>query len=390
MLMWLPSELLLLIFSHIRGRHLVRNVRLVCKKFHSLLANQQWWLGRIHKTPQQIRLLECEMRAEHFDAARSFVMIEEELHRWKGWIPNNNLVVSGHIATVDAIRLFSHGDQANMFCLSGGRDRAIKLWNINDLQNSHQNSTPMKACVDLQNAHEGWIWCLDQSTCSPDQFLSCSWDCTVKLWRITPSEIISIESTKLGSAGMCLSNSQNGLAACSTFGKKVFVMDTRNTLSPVLNYVHHKGAVLTLAMQDNVVYSCGEDRRIVMVDIRNSNKRLYEMWSMDYVRSICLRNNQLTCGTNLGSISVLDPETLNVCSRLQVSNGVRQVIHSGGAILEISRDRTFKVFTVGIRPSVLAELSFDCDPCRFDYKDGCLAISAGDGSILLWANDSLS
>ncbi|KAK6025199.1 hypothetical protein OSTOST_08912 [Ostertagia ostertagi] len=71
---------------------------------------------------------------------------------------------------------------------------------------------------------------------------------------------------------MCLGNSPNGLAACSTFGKKVFIIDTKNGLAPVLNYAHHKGAVLTLAMQDNIVYSCGEDRRIVMVDIRNSSK----------------------------------------------------------------------------------------------------------------------
>ncbi|VDP00550.1 unnamed protein product [Heligmosomoides polygyrus] len=149
---------------------------------------------------------------------------------------------------------------------------------------------------------------------------------------------------------MCLGNSPSGLAACSTFGKKVFfpfilvfIIDTKNGLAPVLNYAHHKGAVLTLAMQDNIVYSCGEDRRIVAVDIRNSSRPVSGLWSMDYVRSICFRNNHLICGTHLGMISVLDPDTLNVCSRFQVSNGVRQVIHSGGAILEISRDRTFKV-----------------------------------------------
>ncbi|VDM70228.1 unnamed protein product [Strongylus vulgaris] len=37
---------------------------------------------------------------------------------------------------------------------------------------------------------------------------------------------------------------------------------------------------------------------------------------------------------------------------------------------------------------MLAEMNFDCDPCRFDYFDGDLAVGAGDGSILLWANDS--
>ncbi|XGW10708.1 hypothetical protein V3C99_012316 [Haemonchus contortus] len=388
MLLQLPSELLLLIFGYVRGRHLVRHVRLVCRKFHCLLTNQQWWLTRIYKlSSHQIRLSDCETKGEGFDAARSFVAVEEEVLRWGRWSPNRNFTATGHIATVDALRLFPHRSSGNRFCLSGGRDRAIKLWNISDLEESHQTAES-KPCFDLQNAHEGWIWCLDQSASKPDEFLSCSWDCTVKLWQITPTHISPIECTKLGSAGMCLGNSPNGLAACSTFGKKVFIIDTKNGLAPVLNYAHHKGAVLTLAMQDNIVYSCGEDRRIVMVDIRNSSKPVSGLWSMDYVRSVCFRNNHLVCGTHLGTISVLDPLTLNICSRFQVSNGVRQVIHSGGAILEISRDRTFKAFTVGVRSSVLAELSFDCDPCRFDYRDGDLAIGAGDGSILLWTNNS--
>lgn len=351
-----------------------------------------------------IRLSECEMNEAEFSAARSFVAIEEESIRWGRWMSNKSVTAVGHIATVDALRIFAHHGSGSRFCLSGGRDRAIKLWNLSELQTNtlspqrvsvdddglinHAPPATTKPCFDLQGAHEGWIWCIDQSARKPDEFLSCSWDCTVKLWQITPTHVAAIESTKLGSAGMCLGNSPSGLAACSTFGKKVFIIDTKNGLAPVLNYAHHKGAVLTLAMQDNIVYSCGEDRRIVAVDIRNSSRPVSGLWSMDYVRSICFRNNHLICGTHLGMISVLDPDTLNVCSRFQVSNGVRQVIHSGGAILEISRDRTFKAFTVGTRSEVLAELSFDCEPCRFDYSEGNLAIGAGDGSILLWANNA--
>ncbi|CAJ0606819.1 unnamed protein product [Cylicocyclus nassatus] len=368
------------------GRHLVNNVRLVCKKFRRLLDNQQWWLSRIHRMPQNIRLAESHMKADDFNAAKSFVAIEEETCRWTKWMPGRNLIATGHIATVDALRLFAHRSSSSRFCLSGGRDRAIKLWNIGDLQESQISSEPTKPSADIQNAHEGWIWCLDQSARSPDQFLSCSWDCTVKLWQITPASVEPLVSTKLGSAGMCLSNSPDGLAACSTFGKKVFIVDVKNGLAPVLNYAHHKGAVLTLAMKDNYVYSCGEDRRVVMVDIRNSSKPAFGLWANDYVRSICFRDNQLICGTNMGMITILDPDNLSVCSRLQISTGVRQVIHSGGAVLEISRDRTFKAFTIGVRPTMLAEMNFECDPCRFDYFDGDLAVGAGDGSILLWAN----
>ncbi|KAK6056068.1 F-box domain protein [Cooperia oncophora] len=177
----LPSELLLLIFDYVRGRHLVRHVRLVCRKFHCLLTNQQWWLTRIHKlSSHQIRLSDCETKVDDFDAARSFVAIEEEVLRF---------TATGHIATVDALRLFPHRSSGNRFCLSGGRDRAIKLWNISELEQSQQTSTSTKPCYDMQNAHEGWIWCLDQSASKPEEFLSCSWDCTVKLWQITPTQI---------------------------------------------------------------------------------------------------------------------------------------------------------------------------------------------------------
>ncbi|EPB70349.1 WD domain, G-beta repeat protein, partial [Ancylostoma ceylanicum] len=223
----------------------------------------EWEQGKMRgkRMPQNIRLSEAEMKAEHFDAARSFIAVEEETQRWSKWVACKNITASGHIATVDALRLFAHRPSNGRFCLSGGRDRAIKLWSLSDLQ--------------------------------------------------------PLESTKLGSAGMCLGNTPNGLAACSTFGKKVFVIDTRNGLAPVLNYAHHKGAVLTLAMKDNIVYSCGEDRRIVMVDIRNSSKPALGVWTNDYVRSVCFRNNQLICGTNLGMIAVLDPDNLTVSSRLQ-------------------------------------------------------------------------
>ncbi|KAK5985042.1 hypothetical protein GCK32_008476 [Trichostrongylus colubriformis] len=379
------------------GNYFIKTWKLAFKFPLSMLRRRVVDPTRIKWTPSfdklssyQIRLSDCETREEDFDAARSCVAIEEEVLRWGRWSPSRNysFTATGHIATVDALRLFPHRSSGNRFCLSGGRDRAIKLWNISELEGSHQTTSAIKPCFDLQNAHEGWIWCLDQSASKLDEFLSCSWDCTVKLWQITPTHITLTESTKLGSAGMCLGNSPNGLAACSTFGKKVFIIDTKNGLAPVLNYAHHKGAVLTLAMQDNIVYSCGEDRRIVMVDIRNSSKPVSGLWSIDYVRSVYLQNNHLICGTHLGMISVLDPHTLDVCSRFQVSNGVRQVIHSGGAILEISRDRTFKAFTVGVRSSIMAELSFDCDPCRFDYRDGDLAIGAGDGSILLWTDNS--
>ncbi|ETN83267.1 zinc finger, C2H2 type, partial [Necator americanus] len=185
-----------------------------------LVMKDENYFFRTWKMPHSIRLSESEMKDTSFDAARSFVAIEEETQRWGKWIPSKNLIATGHIATVDALRLFASRGSSRRFCLSGGRDRAIKLWSIDDLQASQSTSAPTKPCVDIQNAHEGWIWCLDQSNRIPDQFLSCSWDCTVKLWQITPTSVEPLESTKLGSAGMCLGNTPDGLAACSTFGKK--------------------------------------------------------------------------------------------------------------------------------------------------------------------------
>lgn len=147
--------------------------------------------------PYNIRLSEAEMRADDFDAARSFVVVEEETQRWSKWVASKkwaqktytftlvnisrtfvSLTANGHIATVDALRLFAHRASNSRFCLSGGRDRAIKLWNISDLQvpmlyfdivvcnhfrttkqfvllfQTCQSTSPAKPCVDMQNAHE--------------------------------------------------------------------------------------------------------------------------------------------------------------------------------------------------------------------------------------------
>uniref|UniRef100_A0A1I7XUT4 WD_REPEATS_REGION domain-containing protein n=1 Tax=Heterorhabditis bacteriophora TaxID=37862 RepID=A0A1I7XUT4_HETBA len=237
-LVHLPPELLLLVFSNIPARHLMNNT-----------------------SPEQIRLSTSELSSNDFDAARTYVEIEEERNRWKAWRKQENFSLTidsrrigdscGHIATVDALRIFKSSN-GQRFCLSGGRDRSIKLWDLNKIQENENKLSWVS--VDKQGAHGGWIWCIDRPSQTEDQFLSCAWDCTIKLWKLTSSDITELGSSKVGSAATSIISSRDGLAMCSTFLRKVCLIDIKNGLDVVASYSHHAGPVFSLARK--VCHGC--------------------------------------------------------------------------------------------------------------------------------------
>ncbi|KIH52045.1 hypothetical protein ANCDUO_17861, partial [Ancylostoma duodenale] len=98
------------------------------------------------------------MKAEDFDAARSFIAVEEETQRWSKWVASKK-----HAKVLQ-----------------------------------HPLSLVWTYKMRMRVGYGAWISPLERQI----------------------SFFHPLESTKLGSAGMCLGNTPNGLAACSTFGKK--------------------------------------------------------------------------------------------------------------------------------------------------------------------------
>ena len=60
----------------------------------------------------------------------------------------------------------------------------------------------------------------------------------------------------------------DNLVACGTVNK-VLLFDPRSGTDPVTTYKAHKRSVLALGMDENRVISCGEDGKVVSLDLRN-------------------------------------------------------------------------------------------------------------------------
>lgn len=59
-------------------------------------------------------------------------------------------------------------------CISASRDRSICLWDT--------TGSVTHPVVHKVDSHTGWIW--DLEIHDENQFLSCSWDSSVKLWNM--------------------------------------------------------------------------------------------------------------------------------------------------------------------------------------------------------------
>lgn len=80
--------------------------------------------------------------------------------------------------------------QKGEVCISGGRDRGIALWNVQDIEPHNQDDkstsfSDTKPRHIRYDAHAGWVWDL-----APDnidgatKIYSASWDNTVKAWDL--------------------------------------------------------------------------------------------------------------------------------------------------------------------------------------------------------------
>lgn len=381
----LPPELLLLIFSNVRPKHLMTAVRKVCRLFYRLISNEKWWLCRIQHSHLDIRLPAAEIEDERFTPSRSYDAMLVEGDRWNNWVYENRSVAEGarsHYATVDGVRLFK-GSDGRRFCLTGGRDRAIKLWDLDSVQSTSDKSHWLS--LDKDKAHTGWIWAFDFP--SDDTVLSCSWDGSIKMWQLGDGRMEQLSSAMIGSGAATAVLSYRSAAICSTFRSKVCLMDLNDNMKVVSSHMHHKGPVFSIAQNGNLIYSYGEDRKVICVDKRKLSEAVTWTKLDHYATNMSLATGLIHCATNKGTILALRADNLRPSHQFDVVVGepVRQVIKTYGSVMALTKQSGLKVYSLGVQPRELAcSGKFDCEPCRFDYLDGDLAVGCGDGSVIFW------
>ncbi|VDK46926.1 unnamed protein product [Anisakis simplex] len=126
----LPNELLLEVFEYISCKDLLLNVRLVCSKFASIIYASKLWNLKLKRL--NISLPRCQTVEENFDVARCCSAIENERNRWADDRLGKYVSITGHDATVDAIR-FVNTSAHRRLCITGARDRSLILWDVDKI-----------------------------------------------------------------------------------------------------------------------------------------------------------------------------------------------------------------------------------------------------------------
>ncbi|VDN19170.1 unnamed protein product [Gongylonema pulchrum] len=210
-------------------------------------------------------------------------------------------------------------------CISGARDRALVVWDIDVMEN--------------EAVEEKW-----------------------KVYEVLDSHQL-VNEHEVNAAALCVINDeQTAICACASFDGLVTVLDPRNSLQKITQMSYHRSAVYDLAQLpgSNYLYSSGADGRIVRVDKRMWKTVSEMQLRTSYSRSLSVLEGQLSCGTADGKILSLDPESLEILNEM-----IRQIRLNMGSQMCITKNRRLMVFTPGLRPKLLYTLDrFDAEPSR--------------------------
>ncbi|KAI3419673.1 hypothetical protein GPALN_004107 [Globodera pallida] len=407
----LPAELLPSVYRHIPGDFLWTNVRPVCRRMNNSIRRNEYWLRRLNifyglQLTPRLRAVPAEQQQQHQHSAEegpanlmpSLRCVATE--RRAASLPfARRQDEEAHIATIDALRLFSDsaaGDASpdRVLCLSGARDRQIVLRACNarrNLSSSTHNEPPaIEEIARIDNAHNGWIWCI---SVVPDgqQFYSAGWDSRIQQWNIAESRIehgLRLDCNSLA-ALCCVTEGQNVLYA-STYRRGPILYDFRVGTQPQheLN-MHGNSAVIELATGPNCnqLFSIGDDNRLVSLDKRQFSTLLGEHHAP--VSHIDYADGQLCLSLKTGQLRFFDPTTLELENELAIADtgqGPYNVIRlTRGATFCATSDNMLRMYTPGLRPRLIASTELDANVTRLDVLNGAVVAALSTGCLAYYS-----
>lgn len=301
-----PTELLFYIFDFVPLKDLYCSLRLLCRRFNNLLCTENYYKSRfsnkyITNKPNNpifnIYGLTSERRSNEKVVSWTEIAVYSEIRTvlcekgdFKQWTLNEP-----HTTTVDSVRLF---DKARL-CVSGGRDKLLCLWNLEDLTSGGIT----KPTAVKTSAQAGWIW--EIASHEEDNFFTCGFDSTVKQWSIG-RELESIRVFQTDRPVMHVSSTDGLLAAGLSTGN-VVLFDLRSTSQKC--YKAQKGIITGIKATNNLICTIGEDKRFSAYDIR-SDKLIVQDYLNPSLRACprCLSTfgDALYIGDSRGNLTLLD------------------------------------------------------------------------------------
>ncbi|XP_053615320.1 F-box/WD repeat-containing protein 9-like [Plodia interpunctella] len=271
----MPVEIILNICSFLDPHFLRNTLSKVCKRFDDILADEHLWKTWIHtKVKGAFPPLPHLKLWEEVEVDWEEICVEMDIER-KKWSNVNEtmkhvVVRDVHFASVDTVLLVNKGE----VCVSGGRDRGMALWNIQDIKSGDivipdvecsTTVTDTKPRHIRYDAHSGWVWDLAPDNMdAAKKIFSASWDNTVKAWDLETG-FECIETFQCGMSALSVVAEDNMVMA-GLYSKKVLSFDLRVGSSPISSYKPHRGPVLDLHCYKNMVASVSEDKTLAVWD----------------------------------------------------------------------------------------------------------------------------
>ncbi|CAJ0948794.1 unnamed protein product, partial [Mesorhabditis belari] len=383
----LPRELLMKIFETLPPKHVYKMSR-VCRLLNRLIKDDSWWMNQIQRALNGVRLPIAETKDEEFTPFTTRDAIYFEERRWAAIAQETKSITEGscsHYATIDAVKLFKSSNGAR-FCITGARDRSLKIFNLDAIKNSPVNKDTW-VNKEKEGAHEGWIWSVDLVN-EQNELLSAGWDSTVCLWDIDQRPFHCI-SRKIDAENGAVTGilADEKVAICSRFHSTITIHDINNNLESVGKVRAHQGAITSIAQKGHYIYSYGVDRKLRITDKRNLKEHL-SIRNVPNSLNICLNSGLVYLATSSGEVHAYRADNLSPSHNFRVvpdGNAVRQVIKTKGSVLALTQLGGLKSFSLAPAPiEMYSTGKFHCEPCRFDYLAGDVAVGCGDGSVTFW------
>ncbi|GFV50224.1 hypothetical protein TNCV_621371 [Trichonephila clavipes] len=377
----IPPEIFLHICSFLSAKFVINVLSKVCQNFHDIIQNDTTWKMRIfRKWPKKYPMVPDP----NFDWKRACIEREEHYELWKncGEKMKTFHIKDAHFGSVNVVNIIEDG----LICASGGRDGALKLWNVTDLKEMVEPQD-YKSCLisEKRAAHSNaWLWSIayDQQN---KMLYSGGFDCNIKTWDLDNPEH-PVASHSLSSPILCLTFGHNILAS-GCYGRCVSIFDSRVSIQPVFQHIHHKKPVICLAADEKFIISGSEDKTIVVYD-KIARKVLKTLQFEGFPLSMCYDYQQLLVGDVLGYFHVIDPTEQSFELALTYKTGHKQKVtgieNSLGSIITSSTDKSIRVLQPNIDPEPIAVLNCASEVSKISTYKHMLASANTDDSISIW------
>ncbi|XP_054711253.1 F-box/WD repeat-containing protein 9-like [Uloborus diversus] len=381
-----PPEIFLHICSFLSSKFVINVLSSVCQKFKDVLESDVTWRLRIYERwPKKYPLVPVP---PDFDWKEACIAREEQHRLWHKHSENMKKyhMKEAHFGSVNVVQIIEEGG----ICASGGRDGALKLWDLAALNEmlletaeNAQNFNPW-LINERAGAHgNAWLWSIAYDKTNRVLY-SGGFDCNLKTWELVEPSV-QASSYSLASPVLCLSYCSNALS-CGCYGRSVSLFDPRAGVQPMFQHILHKKPVICMVSDEKYIISGSEDCHVIIYD--KIARNVLKTWKLDgFPMSMSYNDGQILVGDVEGSIHVIDPhEDYELLQSYKSGHQLKVtgIQHNLGSIITCSTDKTIRVLEPNAEPEPIAVLQGDAEVAKISFCNSILVSANADDSITVW------